>query len=309
MNIGRSIRPIKKIKIIRMKRISIYLIFSFSLLACNKKEVVPLNFDVKTNKTSYNVNDTVRFLVSGNPDQLQFYSGMPGHQYIYKDRYEANGKPAMSFTYFAQYGAELNTLKLLVSQNFAGTYTQAGVAAATWTDITNRVTPAFVYNSDNRPSGTIDLSDFDQSKPLYIAFKFTGTTGATQRTWTIKNFTLNTEIDGGTVINVANTSTAAWTNVNFNNSPRNWTFTTAQLQFQGGAANIGSNEGWAVSKALYLNKVAPDKGVALKNMSTRMDEYSFIYTAPGTYTATFIASNENIYGASKSLKELTVTVQ
>ncbi|QEK51060.1 hypothetical protein FYC62_04760 [Pedobacter aquae] len=80
------------------------------------------------------------------------------------------------------------------------------------------------------------------------------------------------------------------------------------LQIAGGTSTALSNQVWAVSNAVNLTRVKPDVGVALKNMSSRLDEYTFVYTQPGTYKVAFEAFNINVYGESRAIKELEVNV-
>lgn len=274
--------------------------------ACNKKEVAELDFNVTVDKTSYKAGDTVRFQISGNPELLTFYSGESGLQYENKERTAADGTPELSFTSFRQYGTQLNTLQLLVSSNFTGTYTAEGIAAATWIDITSKANLS--TTADNTPSGTIDLSAFKSDKPIFIAFRFHGITGETQRTWTIKNFVINNLLPDKNKVAVTGLADAGWVNVNLNNSPRSWTFTSTQLQFQGGNASVGNNLGYAITKPLFLTKVAPDRGVAIKNMATRMTTYQYVYKGKGDFKPTFVASNTNVYESKTTVKQLNVKV-
>src|SRR5690606_19573817 len=100
-----------------------------------------------------------------------------------------------------------------------------------------------------------------------------------------------------------------WTSVVFNNSPVNWVFNTSGLRFQGGGAAVGSNHVWSISKGLNLNAVDPDKGVALKNMSTRIDSFTHKYEKPGTYHVVFVGANTTVYGDSRSIKEFTIIIE
>lgn len=290
-----------------IKKILLLPVLIVGLAACNKKEATSLNFNISADKTEIKAGDTVTFTITGNPEQLTFYSGEKSHNYEYRDRVKADGIPQLSFTSYRQYGTQENTLSLLASSDFSGTYTAQAVSAATWTDITNKA--KFSTGADNTPSGTIDLSDLKSDKPVFLAFRFIGSTASTQRTWTIKNFVLNNLLPDGNLVAVTSQADAGWVSVNMNNSPRNWTSTTSQLQFQGGVAGIGNNEGWAITKALYFTKVTPDRGVALKNMSTRMDSYQYVYTLEGPYTATFVASNVNEYGSNSDVKQVAISVQ
>ena len=75
-------------------------------------------------------------------------------------------------------------MKVLISTNFNGTYTSAGVSAATWTDITSN----FVYSTGSFTfvsSGEFSLSAF--SGKAYIAFVFESTTSQSA-TWEVDDF-------------------------------------------------------------------------------------------------------------------------
>lgn len=288
------------------KLLMLLLIATIFITACNKKEVASLDFDVSANKTSIKVGDTVTFKISGNPEQLTFYSGEKGNAYENRERTNVDAKPIMSFTSYMQFGAQTNTLAVLASTDFNGVYNQSDVESATWTDITAQL--VLSTGANNTASGDIDLTSFKSDKPVYIAFKYTGTTGSTQRTWTIKDFKINSITTTGDAFSITKLADAGWQRVNFNSSPRSWAFTATQLQFAGGTATVASNLGWAITKPLFLTKVSPDRGVALKNSSTRITEYKHVFTSAGTFKTTFIGANVNVYGSNSSLKALDITV-
>lgn len=291
--------------------------------ACNKKEVTELSFSVKTEKNSYKVGDTVRFLISGNPEQLIFYSGLEGSRYIYKDRTVAESDNiTVEFATNRRYGSDVQqprSFRVFASQKFNGQYTEANInESADWTDITTAFTLSGLQSNDNTyvSSGVVNLLSLsslgltlDKSKPVYFAFKYNGVTGSTQPRWWVNKFDIKMTTTDGQLLTVADIGTAGWTSVRFGTSSVSWLFGTDRiLKFAGGAANISSNQVWAVSNALNVTKVKPDRGLALKNMSTRLDEYTFIYNRAGTYTVTFVGSNVNIYGESKTVKELELTI-
>jgi hypothetical protein len=64
-----------------------------------------------------------------------------------------------------------------------------------------------------------------------------------------------------------------------------------------------------VSKPLNLTKVTPDTGVPLKNMTTALLFYNYIYETSGNYKATFVASNINRYDDKNNIEEVSITVQ
>ncbi len=306
-----------------MKKISLLSLLLIGLFGCNKKEVIVLDFDVKPEKSSYKVGEAVNFIITGNPDQVLFFSGAEGHKYAYKDRTQAQSDQiTLEFATNRRYGLDAQqpqSFRILASQTFGGTYTSAGVNPADWIDITSAFTLSGTQSTDVAyvSSGVVNLTSLtslgltlDKAKPIYFAFKYTGVTGTTQPRWWVNKFDIKTITTDAQVLPVASIATAGWTSVKvLATSPVSWIFGTDNiLKFQGGGATVGSNQVWAISAGLSLTKVQPDTGVALKNMSTRMDAYQHTYTIAGTYTATFIASNVNIYGESKTMKEVQVNI-
>ncbi len=292
------------------------------LQSCEKKEALPLNLEIHADKKSYKVGEQVLFHIRGNPDQLTFYSGEEGHKYIYRSRIKANPQAVtLEFATNRRYGADAqqpNSLRLLVSQQFAGVYKPDAIKESDWVDITSAFTLSGIQANDATyvSSGKVDLSklstlgfNLDANALVYFAFKYTGTTGSTQPRWWINQFNLNTETTEGITLPIADLQGAAWTSIGLTNSPVSWLSSSAGLRFQGGGATVGSNKVWAISKPLDLTSVTPDKGVALKNMSTRMDSYAYTFTTPGTYEITFVGSNSNVYGENSVVKtvELEVT--
>lgn len=65
---------------------------------------------------------------------------------------------------------------------------------------------------------------------------------------------------------------------------------------------------WLVSNLMVVNACTPDSGTALKNITESLNTYSYTYTEPGTYTATFYAVNSNNVTESNMTREYTVVV-
>ena len=290
-----------------MKKISAIVVCAFLLSACQKNIKVPdLNFDVKLNQTTYKAGDTVKVMFTGNPDNITFFSGEPGMKYEYRDRLKAEGTPQFQFTSYRQYGTQENSLQVLASTDFDGVIDQ-NIGSANWTDITNRVTLS--TGSNNTPSGIISLEELNNDKPLYLAFKFTGEISSTQRTWTIKNFSVQNVLKDGITLDVANMSNISWTGVSVKNPDKVWVIAADQIKIAGGPANTPDNEDWIVTKALNLSAVQPDRGVALKNITTRMGRYDYVFENPGNYVVTFLVSNVTVDDQKSSLKQLNITVE
>lgn len=284
------------------------------LWGCNKKEVSALDFDVTTSKTTYKVGDSVVFNFSGNPDFITFYSGESGHQYQYANRDFAIGTPQLQFTSYRQYGIHDSTLHLLVSKDFKSSYTTGGVDSASWTDITSKA--ILSTGTDQTASGKIDLSAFSgaDNAPVYLAFKYLDSSNGTSslRTWTIQNLAVNTILQDSSSIAVATLATAGWKTVTVSTPAAAWIITTTgtspSLKINGGAAGGPLNYNWVISGGLFLNKVMPDAGVVLKNISARLSSYTYQFSKPGIYNVTFAVSNENIYGKKATTRSIPITV-
>jgi hypothetical protein len=295
-----------------MQRIFIITIAILFGVACNKKEVEATGFTVTSDKGSYTTADTVRFTFTGNPWYLTFYSGEPYHQYEYRDRITADGVPQLSFTSTMTTGSQTNTLKLLVSTDFSGVYDSTNVYNATWTDITSK---AVLAGSADTKSGDIDLSSFlNGDKPVYIAFKFTGNAGTAQRTWTIKSLAVDNVLPDGTSYEVLGIGEGAlgFKSVAMKVPSVAWTISTSQLQIKGFTTNtnsVANTEGWVVSKPINLRKVLPDTGTPLKNMTTTMSSFNYIYGTAGKYKATFVSANINRYSEKGDVQEIPISVQ
>ena len=293
-------------------RISSFIIIiavSAALVSCEKDlKPDPISFNATTTNSDYQVGDTVDFSFSGNPDMITFYSGEAGTNYDFRERTTAEGTPQMQFTSYAQYGTQTKTLALLVSGDFTGDYTEEGISKATWTDITSEA--ALSTGADNTPSGIIDLSRFNTGdKPIYVAFKYTGVTGSTQKTWTIKNFGINLSLPDGAVSSIASLVSAEWKAINVKNPAKGWVISATQLQMVGGAADVEDNEDWLITTRLYLNKVSPDRGVPIKDISQRLDHFYHVYSKPGIYKAVFTAFNAAGDKQESTLKEIDITVR
>ena len=282
-----------------------------TIAACNKTSVSDPAFSVTAAAATVKVNDTVKFTFSGNPGYITFYSGEPGRRYQYRDRTTADGKPLLKFTSYMQTGAQANTLQLMMSTDFSGVYDSTSIYKANWADVTSRV--KLSAGTDSTVSGVADLSDFmNGGKGVYFAFKYTGAAGSAQRTWTIKNLALNNVLTADSSVYSLLALTmidSAWKPVSMKNPAITWTYSATQLQVKGtNSTSSIATEDWIVSKALFLNRVTPDIGVQLKNMTTALKAYNYIYKTAGTYTASFSVSNTTKYDSKSDVKEIAITV-
>lgn len=79
----------------------------------------------------------------------------------------------------------------------------------------------------------------------------------------------------------------------------------------GSAAGLPPNDDWLITTAVDLKTVKPDAGTVLQDKLTvnALTGYNYVFKAAGTYTITFIASNQNTGNSMRVVKQLTLTVQ
>ncbi|MGV8093943.1 MAG: DUF5017 domain-containing protein [Mangrovibacterium sp.] len=310
-----------------MKHLFAYLILLLFFAGCKEEIVETPDFGVSVTVSTSNAGEAVTFQFTGNPDFIYFYSGENGKRYDYAGRAFENGTPQLKFTSVRANGKQEGSLRLMVSQDFPGITvgdnpaTIAKIAAATWSDITDR---AVLSAGTSTNSGAINLSDFAQSeKPVFIAFKYLAFPGSIQNKWTISGLTVTNNLPDGTVYTLANTTSTAITNygVTTTFSPGwvfykvsdnyGWSLSSNNLVITGATTVAGATasvEAWAIMGSIDLRKVTPDVGLHLKGLDTRLDSYSYTYTAAGTYTATFVASSNNVYGTKEIIKSVDLVI-
>lgn len=289
-------------------------IFCLSMMACFtsciKDEMAAADLQVTTDRTSYKVGDTVTFNFAGNPDNIVFYSGEPGRNYALRERQFADNDLQINFSTFVQWGVIYDNLKLMVSNDFNGVYDTQNIAAATWVDISDKA--VFSDKLDNVPSGTVSLFPYvskQDTASLYVAFRYTDFQKKQQNRWIVRSFNANKVSPEGQVSNMATMATGGWKAVSFLNDKQTWTITAAQLLMYGGVATDTDNDDWVISKGFKVRESVADNGVALKNISTQMQEYKYVYTKPGNYEVVFASYSVWYSGEKHALKTLKVEVK
>jgi hypothetical protein len=268
------------------------------------------DFTVTSKSASNAAGDTTWFTFTGDPYNLSFYSGEPGHEYRFRDRTRADGTPQLQFSTVRASGNAGDTLQVLMSTDFKAVYDSTNIYQATWTDITSR---AVLATTSVKPSGIVDLSDFvKDTLPVYLAYRYVGTTHAgAQTTWTVSAIAVtNVASDSSNVFSVGTVADGVWQVVNMQSKAVKWAVSATQLQAKGlAAANSAVAETWVISRPLMLKRAIPDIGVSLKNITNNsLLTYPYIYKTAGTYTATFVGVNTTVYDSKSSVKDVKVQV-
>lgn len=280
------------------------------LAACMEDEAPSVKLNVALDKQVYQVGEPVTFKLNGNPDNIVFYSGEVGHNYAYKERYHADGDLLVKFNSWVRYGDIYHNLKFLVSSDFSGIYDKENVEAATWIDLSDKF--RFSVGDDQTPSGEVNLKEYvgaAEDARLFVAFRYEDEQKARQNNWIIRSIALDCVSAEGVRSSLATMPTMGWKVVDFENPAVTWNVSsTSQILIDGGT-NQPRNVDWVISQAFDVRKTTPDTGVALKNISTTMDEYQYVYTKPGTYEVVFETTSDWYNGGDHGLTRVTVEVQ
>lgn len=311
------------LKNIQMKttiyKLSVLLFGILVFQSCDDIEEVDVpNFNVAFNTTA-KVNEPVQFTVDNAPNFLNFYSGDFGHQYKYKDRTNAEGKVTMSFLNSQKWGLGSNateTLTVWYSKDYDGSGTAEAVNNATWTEITDRFDISTRYDFEFQSSGTVDITDLADGNTIFFGFKyFSDNIDDRGAEWYFDGLEIEMDVDNAPApLTVANMTTPGFKPVDVQGvvdtwNGAKWYFDTGNTiwRMRGNSDRI-VNEDWLITNAINLTKVNPDKGTPLKTYSEKLHTFEYTYEKAGTYTLTFVGSNETIHGQQGAIQEYSITV-
>lgn len=310
--------------------------------ACDPDGVDSLSFNVRTEGgvTTVKTDEEIHFLIDGNADYITFYSGEDGNNYDNKSRTEAE---IASLTLSCNIKQQYNDLSYwnkeiihaYISTDFSGVYTPEELSKATWTPISGNEyghlpMPMATAASAAETSGTVDLSLFTNiNKNFYVAFQYNaegrdaipeanGNNKYTNRPRVdITNLKMQKTTTDGQVIDITD-AIKEWAFrpiYQQSSTMTNYQVSDNSLLFQPQNATLNA-EGkepnevvWMVSQNINPRSVEPDRGTAIQSIEARLNKYSYSYRKAGTYTATFVAKNANMWENKATVRKLTIVVQ
>lgn len=277
--------------------------------ACTN-EAPDSTLSVSLPSTGCKAGEPVCFRLGGTADNIVFYSGEPGHEYSLRNRLYADNDLMVDFVSYTDQTTTVHpNFQILVSADFNGVYDADNVAAATWTDVTDRFTLPAV-TKQNTPSGSVNLKEFtgsDNDALVYIAFRYHDLDGeAVRNRWVVRSINIEKVSPEGVGTTLADIKSAGWQNVAVSGTGA-WTLPGSQLLVSG---NTSTNDKdlWAISGGFAIRKSEPSTGITLKNIATNLTEYKYTYDEPGVYEAVFTSSSVWYNSENTSLTTLTVTV-
>lgn len=304
------------------------------LLACNKdNELSTPNFEVSTTASTYKKGQAVLFSFKGNPQMISVYTGEFGKDYNFREgrTLDVSGLNLAFSSAVANEGAgtsQTGMFSLQVSSNFNGDYASfANVQAATWTDVTDRLSKQEAATTATStlatPADGIDLSDLRVAgKPLYIAYKYNirpQSTNGIWRMWSIQGFSLTGNTSSGKQT-LGNMTTTAFRVVRKNPEIISRTATSAtvltlrhaDLALDPGPAEIAT-ENWIISQAFSnVNTInfGPDLSIPIQGGTSAVEkkDYSYTFTKAGQYSVYFVAANVNLNGKMETVRKVDLTI-
>ncbi len=295
------------------------------LTACSENEIqAPDDFGVSVTKATYKLSDSVQFNISGNPDNITFYSGEPGREYDKRDFFSSDeGTLTLQFNSQTRAGATLpRNISVLISTDFDGEYNEQSVKAAKWTDITSRaVLPANTASNADVASGEINLDDLKvKGRPMYLAFRYVSedAAGTAQRYWNMGRMLLINSVPGNGDFEITPTiEKGLFQVVEFQGADNKWTINTGtasshRLIHTANAINAQPDDDWVISRGFQVFQTFGHKknAVNVKSISGSTPRtFSWRYSTPGTYKATFIALNADRDVQKEVIKEVWITIE
>lgn len=299
---------------------------------CSQGIDYPVTYNVTLDPgNSYIAGEPVRFNISGDVDNLVFYSGEINHQYLYKDRFSVSPEEINSVKLHIDYqprNGYANGLSVYITDSFdglSGDYetdtTMIGKMVREgmpgWNQLEYNEGPSKVWTSQE-----YDISAYASN--FVLAFHWHPVLGTSAQ----RTYWLNGAITAD--IKTAPASTTDFTGIDWEAIMLNPEYTQGYYTLSGnpgfnttkpstaaiminGCLGLGggpdyAHNGWIFTKKMALTSISNDTGVAVKNLQTYMDCYEYVFEQPGVYTVTFVGINDNVEGSSKKVKQLTVNI-
>ena len=336
----------EKMKI--MKRYIVMILAVTAFWGCQHDIAREVDFNVTFDQeNTYFAGEPVRFNISGEVDNLLFYSGEHGSNYAAIDRTEI---PMSTVTdlqitadYMAKY-AEPGHLEVWISDNYEGLYTSddpkadsaafaaiaSDPAAAGWMRLKYDEGPSSQWTQEIY--SLADSTDFDiTSDKLCLAFHWCAPQDVVfQRQYGL-NGTVEYEAEGRTFTKtykdlgfktISLNEDTDYNATSYNGCKFQYNTKDAQIFFNGFDTIADKKTGevkdgykspyrwdvWMISTPFKTLPVEPDKGVVIKNVQNSLTTFEHTWKEPGTYTIVFVGTCANYLGSSKQVKELTVNI-
>ena len=311
------------------------------MASCQHDVIYEADYNVTLDEeNTYYVGEPVKFNIDGEVDNIVFYSGESGSQYMYKDRYQVSAADVESakleMNYEPQYGLK-GGLKVYYTNTFDGlsgndqtadrkklsdmSADMTGWVEMPWTEGNSKIEVKHTYDIPLEMYENLSLAFYWE--PVFKA-------NNAQRTYLVSGkFLLGMKgLKDPIPVSLKNMNfTSVMMNTEYENAYKtdngkgsillNGTmkFTTskvvAEIVFRGfDKDHTFGSKGWLIGNMPKMDvvNVDPDKGVVIKNLQNYLHSYEYTWTEPGTYKVAFVGRNENYASSSEMVKEYTITI-
>ena len=324
----------------KLNLISYIMALPVIIAGCTQSDILyEAEYNVTLNpENTYIAGEPVTFDISGDIDNLLFYSGENGHKYHNRDRLVISvdeiESAAVYLRILPQYGNTNGGLHVYMSNSFEGLKLNDGQAdrAAVkamvdggmqgWKDVTSNIWPdTNPEKSGVEVKATIPIESIEN---FCLAFHWNPTNlSDVQRSYRIypdSKVILNTKQDG--TLEFPLTDYLLFNSVMMNeeiedpyrkndgNGTIIFTSEDYAINFQGVSAGVLTYcvDGWVFSTPQDLTSVPSDSPELVKDLQNYLYTYSYTYNEPGTYEAVFYGVNANYIGSSSKVVSIPVTI-
>lgn len=301
------------------------------LIGCDRNSVDNVVFGLRLQNDINTIytDEFVTFEFEGNPDYLSFFSGEYGSKYANSNRTKLElDSLGVSYTARQNYSDPADysnkaILHVLISEDFDGNYTPDGISAANWTELSG-TEPGQLQVPIPKTNSTLSNIDYTaadltpyKDKRIFFALRYaaaahTGTRYAGQPRIDITNLRMDKREPDKNIQSITDLVSEWGFKPVFvkSTSQQKYNVAKASLLFQPTSDHQkDSIDIWMVSQKLDFTSVQPDRGIAIKSINARLANYQFMYSKPGTYTASFVATNSNKWNSTHVVREITFTVK
>ncbi|EJX09838.1 hypothetical protein, secreted [gut metagenome] len=305
------------------------------LVSCQRDNVDDVKFEVTTEQMTVKAGEPLRFVFEGNPDYITFYPGTKDCSYENRNRTKINNLQDLkvschftqNYTEPAQY-EEKKILKAYVSTDFTGDNTVEAVNAAHWVELKDMKMPVLEKDAKDiniNLESEVNLDAYKE-KDFFLAFKYeaepnfynepgyptTKYKNYAKPRIIIKTLSLH-KIDTDGYDYLMSDAINEWGLSFIPEEPipaaGSYKVNESSIYIQPDKSHKTKNvKVWLVSKRLNGSSIAPDLGMPIKGTNVRLSYYEYRYSKPGTYKATFVATNAKMWDASQAVRELTIQV-
>lgn len=309
--------------------------------ACQHDVIYEVDYNVTLDKgNTYYVGEPVKFSFSGDVDNILFFSGEAGSQYMYKDRYQVSASDIESvkleMNYEPQYGLA-GGLKVYYTNKFDGLSGNDQAAdrqklsamsadmtdwvELEWNEGTSKVEVVHTYDIPLDIYDNLSLAFYwepvfkanNAQRTYLVSGKFLlGMKGlenpiaVSLKNMDITTVMMNPEYENAYMTDNGKGSVLLNGTMKFSTSKA-----VADIVFRGFDKNYTfGSKAWVIGNMPKMDVVTvdPDKGVVIKNLQNYLHTYEYTWTKPGTYKVTFVGRNENYASSSEQVVEYTINI-